>query len=80
MALPMMPPPGFDELSPQEKLDYVEALWSRIIARPEEVPVEDWQRELVVKRLAAYRAGEGGARPWAEVRQELLSRLRSEPR
>jgi putative addiction module component (TIGR02574 family) len=80
MALPMMPPPGFDELSPQEKLDYVEALWGRIIARPEEVPVEDGHRELVAKRLAAHRAGEGGARPWAEVRQELLSRLRSEPR
>ncbi|HEU4406887.1 MAG TPA: addiction module protein [Polyangiaceae bacterium] len=67
-------------MSPQEKLDYVEALWARIAARPEDVPTEDWQREVVAKRLAADRAGEGASRPWAEVRQELLSRLRGEPR
>jgi len=31
------PPAGFDEPTVEEKLDYVEALWDRIAARP--VPV-----------------------------------------
>jgi putative addiction module component (TIGR02574 family) len=80
MTLPAMPPPGFDDLSPQEKLDYVQTLWNRIAAHPEEVPIPDWHREIIAERLAAHRAGEGSSRPWEEVRQELVSRLRRERR
>ena len=80
MTFPAMPPPGFDELSPEEKLDYVQALWDRVASHPEDVPVPDWHRDVVAERLAAHRAGEGSSRPWEEVRQELLSRLRGERR
>jgi hypothetical protein len=27
MRRPAVPPPGFDELSPDEKLEYIQALW-----------------------------------------------------
>jgi hypothetical protein len=33
------PPPGFDELTVEQKLDYVQSLWDRIAARPEMVDV-----------------------------------------
>ena len=33
------PPPGFDDLSVEEKIDYVQSLWERIAARPDQVPV-----------------------------------------
>jgi hypothetical protein len=36
-ALPM-PPPGFDALSVDEQMDYVQSLWDHIAARPEDVP------------------------------------------
>jgi hypothetical protein len=29
MAQPAIPPPGFDELSAEEKLEYVQALWDQ---------------------------------------------------
>lgn len=77
MAIPALPPPGFDDLSPEEKLDYVHALWNRIAARPEEVPVPDWHREIVAERLAAHRAGEGSTRSWEEAREDLRSQLRA---
>lgn len=70
-------PPGFDELSADEKLEYVQALWEHVAERPEEVPVPDWHREVVAERLAAHRRGEMTARPWREVRDELLARLRA---
>jgi hypothetical protein len=36
MAQPLpMPPPGFDELPVEEKIDYVQALWDRIAANAE---------------------------------------------
>ena len=33
------PPPGFDELTVEEKLDYVQSLWDRIAADPEKIPL-----------------------------------------
>jgi len=73
-ALPI-PPPGFDELSIDEKVRYVEALWDRIAAAPEEVRVPDWHRQLVSERLAEYRSDPRAGRPWREVRDELLREL-----
>ena len=39
-----LPPPGFDELSVDEKIDYLQSLWGRIAATPDTVPVPDWHR------------------------------------
>jgi hypothetical protein len=66
---PAMPPPGFDDLSPNEKLDYINALWERFTAQPEDVPMPEWHREVIAERVAA--AGEGSARPWDAVRKDL---------
>lgn len=80
MALPTMPPPGFDDLSPAEKIDYVQALLDRVAANPEAVPVLDWQREIIAERIAAYRTGQGSSRSWDDARQDLLSRLHAAQR
>jgi hypothetical protein len=70
------PPPGFDELTEQEKLDYVQSLWDRVAAKPETVPIPDWHLELIEERLRRDRNQVGTGRPWAEIRDELLARLR----
>ena len=66
------PPPGFDELTVDEKLDYVQSLWDQIAARPDRVPVPDWHLELIEERL---NSGPRNGRPWNEVRDELRGRL-----
>jgi putative addiction module component (TIGR02574 family) len=73
-ALPI-PPPGFDELPVEEKVQHVEALWDYIAAVPDEVGVPAWHRELLSERLAEYRSDPKGGRPWREVREELLRDL-----
>ncbi len=45
------PPAGFDELTVEEKLNYVESLWDRIAATPETIPVPDWHLEVIEQRL-----------------------------
>jgi putative addiction module component (TIGR02574 family) len=75
MALPAIPS-GFDQLSGDEKLEYIHGLWERVVAHPEELPAADWQRELVAERLAAYRSGKTTTRPWRDVRDDLRSSLR----
>jgi len=66
------PPPGFDELTFDEKLDYVQSLWDRIAAKPDAVPIPDWHLDLIEERL---NASSGSGRPWTEVRDSLRARL-----
>lgn len=71
-----MPPPGFDDLSPGEQLEYLAALWSRMLAKQEALPMPAWHRNEVSERLAEYRSGKAGkGRDWTEVRKELKARL-----
>jgi putative addiction module component (TIGR02574 family) len=73
-ALPV-PPPGFDDLPVEEKVQYVEALWNRIAAAPEEVGVPEWHRQLLRERLVEYRSDPSASRPWGEVRDAILHEL-----
>lgn len=66
-----LPPPGFDELSSEEQLRYLEALWQRISTRPELVPVPAWHREVLRDRVAESERAPDDVRPWSEVREEL---------
>lgn len=77
MAQPTIPPAGFEELSAEEKLEYVQALWGHVSEHPEDVPVPAWHRAVVTERLAALRRGDVASRPWSEIREELLIRLRT---
>ena len=70
-----VPPPGFDELPVEEKVQYVEALWDRIAAAPQEISVPDWHRQLLRDRLSEYRNDPKAGRPWRDVRDELLREL-----
>jgi putative addiction module component (TIGR02574 family) len=69
------PPPGFDDLSVEEKIDYVQSLWERIAARPDQVPVPGWHSQILKERLKAYRDDLNRGRPWAEVREDLERKL-----
>jgi putative addiction module component (TIGR02574 family) len=71
-----IPPPGFDELTPDEKLRYVAALWDRIVAEQDSLPISDAQRALIRERLAAHRANPDAARPWSEARRDIEALLR----
>ncbi|MFP4574884.1 MAG: hypothetical protein ACLFT9_04530 [Coleofasciculus sp.] len=36
---PLAIPPGFEQLSKEQQIDYVQQLWDLIIAVPEQIPV-----------------------------------------
>jgi hypothetical protein len=74
-ALPF-PPPGFEELSIEEQVEYAGALWDYITSAPDEVPVPDWHKEILAERIAKYSDGAGGWKTdgwktWEQVQQEL---------
>jgi putative addiction module component (TIGR02574 family) len=71
-----VPPPGFDDLEIGEQIDYVQALWDRIAAKDDRVPVPDWHREVLDERLADLEANPEASRPWEDVKADLLKRIR----
>ena len=70
-------PPEFDSASGEERLAFVQALWDRIAADPDSVPVPEHHKRILRERLEAYRADRERGRPWNEVRDELLAKYRS---
>lgn len=69
------PPAGFDDLSVDQQVDYVQTLWDRIAAQEERVPVPDWHQALLDQRLAEHLADPDAGRPWEQVEAELRARL-----
>jgi putative addiction module component (TIGR02574 family) len=77
MANPVpLPPPGFDALSVDEQIEYVQSLWDRIAASPEQVPVPEWHREILNERLQDYEANPNAGESWDLVRERLRGKLR----
>ena len=69
----IVPPTGFDQLSVEQQIEYVQALWDHIAARPEKVPVPDWHRQILDERLAAYEHDPEDGVTWEEFRTGLIA-------
>jgi putative addiction module component (TIGR02574 family) len=71
MAKPVpLPPPGFDDLSVDEKIDYLQSLWDRIAATPETIPVPDCHREIIGERLKDLDANPNAGDTWRSSRSD----------
>lgn len=66
-----MPPPGFDELSSEEQMNYVDALWTYVISHTEHVQIPEWHREIISERINRYLSDIEGATTWEEFEKEL---------
>lgn len=78
MADPVRTPPaGFDALSVEEQIDYVQALWDRIAAHPTRVPMPEWHVKELRERGEAYRAAPEQVSTWQDVRERILRRRAS---
>ena len=71
-----MPPPGFDDLPVDEQIDYVQSLWDHIATAADQVPLQEWQRQVLEERLAAHRSAPAESSAWEHVLDRLEDRLR----
>jgi putative addiction module component (TIGR02574 family) len=70
-------PPEFDAVPKDQRIAFVQELWDRIAQDPDRVPVPDEHKRILDERLSAYRINPQPGRPWSEVRDQLLVKLRS---
>ena len=70
-----LPPAGFDSLSVEEQIDYLQSLWERIAAQPAQVPVPEWHIEVLAERLAAISKSPDEGKNWDDFDRELTKEL-----
>jgi putative addiction module component (TIGR02574 family) len=63
------------QLPPNERLQLLEDIWDSLAVTPEDVPVPDWHREELDRRLDQPAPGPGLT--WDETRKKLHDRKRS---
>lgn len=59
-----------------ERIRYVQDLWDYIMNHSQSIPVPEEHKRILDERLKAYRENPDPGRPWGEVREELLGKLR----
>ncbi len=62
------------ELSPDEKLDIIDALWESLSQSPDLIPIHEWQKRELDRRQAAYDANPEPLLSWEEVQANILAK------
>ncbi len=73
MSVPVFPPPGFEQLSSDEKIDYIQDLWDLAIDSSDRMQSPDWHLEVIRERLASFQVSE--LRTWDSVKAKLDRQL-----
>jgi putative addiction module component (TIGR02574 family) len=66
---------NLDEMSVDERLALIEAIWDSIVAHPDQIPLTEAQKQELDRRLAAHRADPSKVTPWEVVKAEALARM-----
>ncbi len=70
-----LPEPNFDQLSVSQRLELITLLWESIPDSGEALPIPDWHRQELERRLTAADAAPELGIPWDQVK----TRLREQP-
>ena len=71
-------PPEFTSAPKEQQIDFVHTLWDQIAQDPGSVPIPESHKVILRERLDALRANPNQGRPWAEVRDQLLNKIRKD--
>jgi putative addiction module component (TIGR02574 family) len=65
---------SFDHLSVAERLDLITAIWDSIPDTTDAMPIPEWHRQELERRLADCEAHPEASIPWEEVKARLRRR------
>ena len=72
--LPSLPDLDLEQLTVAQKLELIGQLWDSIPDTVEELPVPEWHREELERRLQSADAAPELGIPWEQVRERLRDR------
>jgi len=66
--------PSVFDLSPEEKLQLVQDLWDDLAANPDDVPLPEWQKAELDRRIENFKSSSVPAAEWEEVKRRIRAR------
>ena len=66
--------PTFEQMTPAERIEYLQDLWDRLAEDPVHVPLTDGQRVELARRVASLRADPTAVVPWEQVLEKARRR------
>ena len=69
-------PPGYADLSTEEQVRYIQALWDRVFEHPDDLPVPESHLEILEERMAERQSNPPPTRSAYEALDELTKRFR----
>jgi Putative addiction module component len=70
----MVTPLAIDQMTIEEKLQTMEALWTDLCQHEEALPVHDWQKEILDERESRIEKGESTLVDWEEAKKQCLDK------
>jgi hypothetical protein len=67
----MVTPLVIDQMTIEEKLQTMEALWTDLCQHEEVLPVHDWQKEILDERARVSKKGEAQFLDWEEAKKRI---------
>jgi Putative addiction module component len=65
----------FETMTLQDKLRTMEALWDALCQREQDVPVPQWQKDILEERERAVAQGAGKFVEWETAKKEIVAKL-----
>ena len=66
--------PPLDRMTVKEKLRAMEMLWDDLCRNEKQIPVADWQKELLDERQRQIEAGEAKFSDWESAKKRIRDR------
>jgi putative addiction module component (TIGR02574 family) len=64
-----------DQLSLEEKLEIMEALWQDLRRNTDQLPVPQWHKDLLDKREQMIETGESNFADWESAKKRIAERI-----
>ena len=64
-----------DQLSLEEKLQIMEALWEDLRSRAEDMPVPQWHKDVLDTRERMIETGEASFEDWDSAKKRIAERI-----
>ena len=71
----MLPGIPLPDMSLQQKLELMEALWDDLSRTPESLPSPDWHKDVLDERRQRLQSGEEAVSDWEAAKQDIRRRL-----
>jgi hypothetical protein len=62
---------AIDQMTIQEKLQAMEALWNDLCRHEENVPVQQWQKDILDERKKLIETGQARFTEWEEAKKRI---------